>query len=86
MTYTIIGLIPGLVSDLKASLMYKSGRLSVSDETIPGDSSYFSHTESSSQSDFYDETEIGHENESVLDSDIGGLVMHSNLSRLTVKQ
>lgn len=79
----IIGLIPGLVSDVKTSLLYNNGGLSISDENIPGDSSYFSHTESSSQSDSCDETETDTENESVHDSDTGGLVMLSDLNQQT---
>lgn len=41
-----------------------------------GDSGYFSRTESSSQSDFYDETESDLETEQVLDT-TPGLVMQS---------
>ena len=77
----IIGLIVGLASDLKSSLLYKNGGLSISDESIPGDSSYFSRTESSSQSDSCDESEIDTENELVLDSDTDGLVMRFDLNQ-----
>ena len=63
------GLIPESISELKTAAITQSGvRLRVPDESSPGDSGYFSRTDSYSQSDYCDDMESDSEAEKVSES------------------
>ena len=66
-THIILGLIPdpeSIIGELKTT---QSG-VKLSEEIIPGDSGYFSRTDSYSQSDYCDDTESGSEAENASES------------------
>ena len=71
--WSYAGLIPESITELKTATVTPSG-VKLSDMGVPGDSGYFSRTDSYSQSDYYDDTESGSEAEKA--SENGRFQMH----------